>query len=372
MSTRTSTASSPRAAFDPSGTIEGALTAARGLVASGARSLQIFAAVGNGWDASAFDPAFADLGAPCFGGIFPSVLFGGRSFERGTAIVGHAVAGQIEVLRFDALEADVSRLEALEAASTLFVYFDATGASGELVTALYESLGTGRAWIGGGAGALDFVRRPVVITPSGLEAGVAVVAGFADPARLGVAHGWEAIGEPLQVTASEGNDLTELQWRAAFDVYREAVEAHSGKRFADHEFFSLAKVYPLLLDRLGGEGVVRDPLEALPGGALRCAGDIPPHTTVRIATGTPEGMLRAAVEAREQASSGGVPEAGVAVTIDCISRALVLGDRHVEELAALEVPGLPQVGALTLGEVASSRKHFLQLHNKTTVLALLG
>jgi hypothetical protein len=372
MAQAPSTLSSPRAVFEPSGTIDGALAAARRLVAEGARTLQIFAAVGNDWQAAAFDPAFAGLGVPCFGGVFPAVIFGGRSVERGTAIVGHEVEAQIEVLHFDALDADVRGVEAFEAARTLFVYFDATGPSGELVTALYETLGTGPSWVGGGAGALDFLRRPVVITPSGLAAGVAVVAGFAAPARLGVTHGWEAIGSPLQVTASEGNDVLQLEWRAAFDVYREVVEAHSGKRFADHDFFALAKVYPLVVERLGSEGVVRDPLAVLPSGALRCAGDVPPHTTVRIATGTPEGMLNAAAAAREQASGAGVPGAGVALTIDCISRALVLGERHAEELAALEVPGLPQVGALTLGEIASSRKGFLQLHNKTTVLALLG
>jgi hypothetical protein len=69
------------------------------------------------------------------------------------------------------------------------------------------------------------------------------------------------------------------------------------------------------------------------------------------------------------ASSG---SGGVALTIDCISRGLLLGEGLKAELEALTVPGLPQVGALTIGEIANNGFEFLEFHNKTTVLALLS
>lgn len=127
-----------------------------------------------------------------------------------------------------------------------------------------------------------------------------------------------------------------------------------------------------MLERFGAEGIVRDPLAVLPGGVLRCAGDVQPHATIRVAHGEFGDMLEAAHAAREASSAGGVNSAGLALTIDCISRALLLGDRLTDELGALRLPGLPQAGALTIGEIASSGDRFLEVHNKTTVLAVIG
>jgi hypothetical protein len=84
-------------------------------------------------------------------------------------------------------------------------------------------------------------------------------------------------------------------------------------------------------------------------------------------------MRAAAATARAIAveRAAGAP-ASVALTIDCISRALLLGPALAAELQALRVPGLPQVGALTIGEIASNGDGYLLVHNKTSVVALLG
>ncbi len=267
---------------------------------------------------------------------------------------------------------------ALDGAASVIAYLDATQPSAGLMRALFHDRGGRATWCGGGAGGLDFAPRPVIITPQGLRGGVAVLAGLKARTSLGVTHGWSAFGEPMLVTESNGNDVLTLDFRPAYEVYRETVELHSGRRFDDEGFFALASRYPLMLERFGGEGVVRDPLSALPGGGLRCAGDMPPHATVRVATGAFEDMLAAASEARDQALAGmnvlpgaSSPPGTMTLTIDCISRSLLLGDRLKDELEALRVPGALQVGALTIGEVASGTNSFLQVHNKTTVLALL-
>jgi len=210
----------------------------------------------------------------------------------------------------------------LHGARTVITYLDATCPTGLLTSALFRELGAGPTWLGGGAGALDFVRRSVVIAPLGLRAGVAILAGLDAAASLGVAHGWRAFGEPMLVSESRGNAILSLGWRPAHEAYREVVEAHSGRRCEGEGFFALASTYPLPLERFGTEGIVRDPLAVLHDGALRCAGEVPSHASSRIAQG------------------------------------------DVADLLA-------QVGAPTICEVASARERFLQIHNKTTVLALI-
>lgn len=344
------------------------------LAAAGSGSVQVLAAVKNGWTAEDLDPLIAGLDIPVFGGLFPSLIFEGRTCDVGAVLIGHDARTSVVVIDISGeIVPAQDWSQSLEGFATIVAYLDATCPSGPLMRALFDAWGTRATWCGGGAGALDFVRRPVVITPGGLRAGVAVLAGLDTTTKLGVSHGWKPFGNPLLVTESRGNDIITLDWRPAFEVYREAVEQRSGKRFEQQGFFDLASRYPLMIERFGAEGVVRDPLSALDGGTIRCAGDVPQHSTVRVATGTFEDMIAAAVNAREQATSfGNALQCGVVLTIDCVSRALLLGDRLPSELQALKVRGAQQVGALTIGEVASSADQLLQMHNKTTVLAMIA
>jgi hypothetical protein len=344
------------------------------LAAAGARSVQFLGAIDDHWTPEGLDPIVTGLGIPVFGGLFPSVIFEGRAFTRGAVLIGHEARTHVVSVDISGAIAPVQdRARHLDGLHTIVAYLDATCPSGHLMRALFDAWGANATWCGGGAGGLDFIRRPTVVTPDGLRAGAAVLAGLDTTTRLGVTHGWKPFGDPLLVTESRGNDIVTLDWRPALEVYREAVEHRSGTRFGQQGFFDIASRFPLMIERFGAEGVVRDPLSALDGGAIRCAGDIPQHSTVRVATGSFEDMIAAAARVRQQAAASAAPAAGtVALTIDCISRAILLGDRLPDELDALRVPGAPQAEALTIGEVASSSNHFLQMHNKTTVLAVIA
>jgi hypothetical protein len=357
---------------DRTGSIAALDEAIHTLSASGAGALQVLAAIGNGWDSAMLDPLIANSPVPIFGGMFPGVVAEGERLDRGAIILAHASPVRIDIV---SLRGDTPKLDVLAddtSGRSLVAWYDATCSTGPLLDLLFDELGAGPTWVGGGAGALDFAERPVVITPLGLLGGVAVVASLAERLLVGVAHGWEPFGATLRVTESRGNDAIALNWRPAFDVYREIVERHSGRRFDDEAFFDLASRYPLILERFDGEGIVRDPLEVLTDGSLRCAGEIPLHATVRIATGEVEQMLDAAVTARVRAETDGVPENAISLAIDCISRALILQERLHDELARLRPESTPQVGALTIGEIANCRRRYLQLHNKTAVVGVLG
>jgi hypothetical protein len=361
--------------IDEAGSVAGMRAAIDALVASGARCVQVLASVDNPWNVAEVDAALASLPVPAFGGLFPGLIHDGRSLAIGTLVIGHRQAPTIEVIAASDYERPetIERLARLRPAETLAIYIDATTPVGALVGSVFEALGGGAAAYGGGAGALDFVPRPVVVTPGGLVQGGAVVAAFGEATAVGVAHGWTPFSETLVVTESHGSAVLSLDWRPALVRYREVVEAHAGVALDAAGFQSLAARYPLMVEAEGGEGVVRDPLQATADGHVLCAGDVPRNSTVRVATGDPDSMRAAAATARAIAveRAAGAP-ASVALTIDCISRALLLGPALAAELQALRVPGLPQVGALTIGEIASNGDGYLLVHNKTSVVALLG
>jgi hypothetical protein len=151
------------------------------------------------------------------------------------------------------------------------------------------------------------------------------------------------------------------------------VEKHSKKSFDQETFYDLSKFYPFVIGKLGAEGVVRDAVQRNADESLLCVGELPVNSLVNIVTGDADSMIHAAQRARESALAGWKPTAspGVTLIMDCISRSICLGDRFPHELEVLVVPGNPQVGALTIGEVANNGQDYLEFYNKTAVVGIL-
>lgn len=345
------------------------------------RGLQILASVNNPWATAELDTLLKSLALPVFGGMFAGVIFEGEAHDVGTIVVGMPVEPTVRVITgLDNPETDfkaalVEGISAACAGKTLFAYVDCTSSAIEIfLAALFEHCGSDCTYIGGGAGALDFVPRPYLISNQGLLQASAVLALVEMTGSVGVSHGWRSLAGPFLITEASGHVVQTLNWRPAFEVYQEVVEAHSGKSFNDMPFYDLSKFYPFVLGRVGAEGVVRDPVNRNPDGSLLCVGDMPVNSLVDIVTGTPHSMIRAATKAAAAATEGftGDRSEGATLLIECISRSLCLGDSLPRELEAVRIPGLPQFGVLTIGEIAGSGKNYLEFYNKTTVVGILN
>ncbi len=368
--------------LDRTGTLDG-LQAALGRVLQHpeVRGLQILASINNPWSAAELETALKQLPVPAFGGLFPGVIFEGQAYDVGTVVVGLPteplvrVIGGLEDTGTDFKAALASALPEGCPGRTAFVYVDCTASAVEnFLAALFEHCGPEYTYIGGGAGALDFVPRPCVFTHEGLFQGRGVLAVTDMTCSVGVSHGWRSLAGPFLITEASGHLVKTLNWRPAFEVYREVVEAHSEKSFDEMPFYDLSKFYPFVLGRVGTEGVVRDSVNNTPDGSLLCVGDMPVNSLVDIVTGTPYSMIRAATRAATTAMEGfeGERADGITLLMECISRSLCLAESLPRELEAVRVPGLPQVGVLTIGEIASRDKNYLEFFNKTTVVGILA
>lgn len=363
------------------------LRAATGrLHAAGARSLMILACEADGWDPTELTPWLQALQLPVIGGVFPSIIHRATNLRSGTLVVGLPAPVQVGAIhalsRREGLEPQLQAIAPmLEGAASVVVLVDGLGANLDaFVECLYGVVGLNAPVVGAGAGHLDLQQRPCLLGNVGMLGDAALVVTLPSQLDRGIAHGWQKLSGPFLVTRSCGDMLEELNYSAAAEVYRSEVEAHSDLRFAESSFFSISKTYPLGIESVDGEFLVRDPIKQV-GDSLVCIGEVPQNATVYLLKGEVEPLIASAVEAmnsacaqRQRRLGGSEPGPALALVFDCISRALFLGDAFDRELKALDralADSDHMVGALTLGEIANSRGGTIELLNKSIVVSLI-
>lgn len=357
----------------------------QGLIDANAQSLMILANEGDQWRPDQLDPWLRSLPVPVFGGVFPNIIHGAQRHASGTLVIALDEVVQVDVVAGlsdkRGLEPQLQNLAPLLGnATSMITLVDGLSPNIEsFVDSLYEILGARAPVVGGGAGYLDFVQRPCLFCPQGMIMDAALLIAVNARIDSGIAHGWQKLAGPYLVTRSHANVLEELNYCPAFEVYREVVETHSGTRFAEAEFFSISKTYPLGIESVDGDFLVRDPIRHI-GDKLVCIGEVPQNATVYLLVGDGGELIASAGDAAAQAldsrrrrMQAGTASPYRALIFDCISRVLFLDDGFTAELRAIN-DALPDaesvVGALTLGEIASSRCGVIELMNKSTVVSV--
>lgn len=312
------------------------------------------------------------------GGIFPKLIFDNKLLDQGVIVTQLKGLQKIHTVRglADGSYALEKHPEALGSDYCVFTLVDglASGISGFL-SELYRSYGSEICYFGGGAGSLSLQQAPCLFSREGFLEDAAVYCLLNQTTHLGVRHGWEKLGGPFIATKTNANIVEEINWKPAFEVYRELVEADSGASFDSQAFFDIAKGYPFGMVREGSECIVRDPIAVNEQGHLICVGEVPENTFLDVLKGKNQQLIEAAEQAAmEAADQAGEPTA--AMIIDCISRVLFLDENFEQEVQAvtkaLHDKGVAPTmrGALTLGEISSFGEGFLEFFNKTTVVGL--
>jgi len=334
-----------------------------------------------------------EAGVTFFGGLFPHILEGARSYDRGVLAftlpkVGDG-DGEGEPILTRGLDTD--DFEVPDCASllrghrggkpTAVVLADGLTANiSRFVEAVYHQLGSTVSYWGGGAGINAHSRRPCVITRHGVHQDAAVIALAARPSRLGVGHGWREIRGPFVATRSRRNVIAQLNWENALEVYRGVIEPDSSVKITRENLYEVAGASPFALRKHDQEMLVRCAVSIGDGGSLVCVGEVPENAVLSILKAEPGDLVEAAGRAAREAHAGDGSTHGEVthcLVADCVSRATLLGSRFPEELAALSeglggvASGCSPVGMLTLGEIASRGQGYLEYFNKTCVVAVM-
>jgi hypothetical protein len=311
------------------------------------------------------------------GGVFPELIFNGERKKSGVLLM--PLTFELNRQLFDLSETsedflrqlELHQKDSLDSSSTLFVFIDALSTNKEsFIESLFNFFGINPTYIGGGAGSLKFEPFSCIITNNGLYSNAAVIGLGKKKIALGVAHGWQSISKPLKVTKADRNRLLSINWKPAFEVYKEIVEAHSGMKFTRDNFFSIAKSYPLGISKIDAEMVVRDPFTVVDN-ALHLVDNVLQGEYVEILHGNLDSLLAGALKAREIAFSKieNYMDKKSIFCIDCISRVLYMENDFNKELETIG-NDVDVSGILTIGEIANSEESFLEIYNKTIVIGL--
>lgn len=201
----------------------------------------------------------------------------------------------------------------------------------ELVRGMSRHLPKRVAITGGLAGdGVRFERTYVCADGPPIQGLVAALAFYGDSIRIGYGSlgGWDAVGPQMVVTRSRGNVVEQIDGRPALAVYRGLIGA-------DADGLPASGLLHPLLTKSGDHSVVRTLLNVNAATqALVFAGDVPVGSRVQTMQANFERLIDGASGAANAASLE--KGAQLALLISCVGRRLVLGERTVEEVAAVQ------------------------------------
>lgn len=319
------------------------------------------------------------------GGVFPGVIHNRQHHLSGVALGKISLTYPPQIIQdiggpdFDLTDLQTAWEPFLTTGTqpTALVLVDGLMESiGLLLSELYDHFGRLVSYLGGGAGSLSLKQAPCLFVADGVYENAALIALFDRPVKLGVQHGWQPIAGPFIATNTSRNTIVELDWQPAMDVYKRVVDANSGKEISAENFFDIAKGFPFGMHKDDVENIVRDPILVNEEGALVCVGEVPQNSALYILKGETDTLVKMAGQAAADAIGG----AGTAVTqvflFDCISRVLFMEEDYHKELDTIYEKLASQdevlVGALSLGEISSYGKGFLEFFNKTVVIGVIN
>jgi len=195
--------------------------------------------------------------------------------------------------------------------------------------------------------------------------------------RLRVGHGFDigclAFGPERRITRSVGNELFELDEKPALDLYK----AYLGERAAGLP--GTALLFPLTVRRdVSDPGELVRTILAVDEDAksLRFAGDIPQGGIARLMRVNTEKLIGSAGEASRRALAPLLDaQDALLISVSCIGRRMVLGERTDEEIEAVldnAPPRTTHVGFYSYGEISPGFNRCAELHNQTMTVTAFG
>ena len=281
----------------------------------------------------------------------------------------------------DSCQAGTRLAEALNTKDlrSVLVLSDGTRVNGTaLVAGLSETLRDGVSIFGGLAGdGSQFASTWVLDGDAPKRNHVCAVGFYGSRLRIGHGcdHGWSDFGPERRITRSEGNVLHELDGKPALDLYKNYLGELASGLPGNALLFPLAirrneeDALPLVRTILGLDEAQK---------SMTFAGDMPVGAIARLMRASDESLIDSASAAIASANhdSIGAQNGALVISVSCVGRRLVLGERTDEEVETIlegVPPGFRHVGFYSYGEISPTLPGGMSdLHNQTMTVTVLA
>lgn len=257
---------------------------------------------------------------------------------------------------------------------TLFMLFDAMVPNiASLLDSLYLQLANRVHYAGANAGSETFQPMPCLFDSTRIvQRGVLLMLLRQHKGAI-LEHGYHAPEQTSYATSTSGNRISQIDWRPAFEVYREMVRAQYGEEVTAENFYQYGVHFPFGIVRANHHVLVRIPVMLAEDGSLFCVGEVPPNSVLT--------LLKAPTvhtgETLQRLSNGlnrmdGGTDGAELLLFYCAGRRLHLGlEKATTELEQFhDMTRASQVaGALSLGEIGGSTLQGYPLFHNATLVA---
>ena len=332
-------------------------------------SILIFSCYENNYNNENLGQILKQAKQKLFGGVFPQIIYKNKNYKKGNIFV--VFEDDISILLLENLDnknniTNIIDDYVIQNYETAFVFIDSFVKDiSYLFEELYYNFGDKCKFIGGGAGNLDS-QTEVIISNKGILKNSCIVGFVPIKSNMEVSYGLQEISDYYQVTKSKYNEIYGINYRQAIEIYKEVVEKHSGKKLTDNNFLEISKNYPIGINKINGEMIVRD-IRKTEDGALICIGCVRENEYIKILYGQKEKFI----ENSKMISEALQDKESLSILIDGISRVEFLEDEFQLELNEIYKNHNNLIGALTIGEITNSQNEMLEFYNKTSILMVL-
>lgn len=236
-------------------------------------------------------------GVPVVGALFPLLIRDGGFVEQGAWLF--VVPGRLRAALLDDVNRGGDAAQRISSAvapllpdaqRTLFLVFDAMLPNvASIVEGLYVELADRVRYLGVNAGSETFAAMPCLFDDARLVSDGVLCVVLPDGAQSALLHDYASPEEPSIATATSENRIATIDWRPAFQFYREKVKSQFGVELTRENFYRFAVQYPLGILQANGQLIVRMPTSLEEDGSIRCLGEVPPNSLLAVVQAPPPG-----------------------------------------------------------------------------------
>jgi hypothetical protein len=370
------------ATLEKTGTVQNLLNTIDEVLKTEPKALTIFAADGNNFTKPILDPILMSLAVPVSGAIFPKIIFKDELLDKGSIVIAWyndiAITNYKNIENTDTIKDLVgisSQSQNQKDIGEYLIFID--GAVPKLednLDVLYKKIGFRATFAGGGAGSLSSGSIPCIFSNDGLLGNAMQTVATNHKSKVTTTHGWQKQSGPHLVTSSNKSNLKTINYEPAIPFYKKHNALFRDHNLKDTAFSSFFNEYPLGIENLDGELLVREPIRYTED-SIEYIGNIPEYSKIHMLTGTKDSSREEVDKELKSIKLNEEKNTDATFIFSCALR-----DDADQNGASKEIKMLNKhlasskhvIGSLAMGEIATGPSRLLHLHNKSIVITRLS